>query len=270
MKFYNYLHSFYRECVFTLDEMFEDDTCIKDAEAIEKKLMKNNSNRDIISSVIIRSFKFRKDLSREDRYNYVKGMIYSRQFINEGDIDNLEKTFDLCNSDKILGKSVFGIRNFTDDYDYEYYYNYLDNIRFDTSEDLIKKSKKIEELILKSKERYEADLLAEKEYQETISEESEEDDEEEEEIEEETFKDEFFNVDDLSITDRILFSKKYYPIYKEGLLIHKGIKEDSKEYSMVSQGMDDQFYFMMNLYENTYNLLVKDFIKRSKNLSLGI
>ncbi|MBQ3475462.1 MAG: hypothetical protein IJH20_04770 [Bacilli bacterium] len=269
MGFHNYMHSFYHECIFTIDELEEHLGDIKIAENIEKELSKHNSNIDIIRELILRSFKFRKDLSFADRYNYVKGMIYSRQFLNEDDIDAMEKSFENDQDDKIIAKSVFGIRNYTDNFDYEFYYNYLDNIRFENSEDLKKKAKRIDNLIKKSKERYEKDLRDELKFEEAEKEKVEEEDAVVVEVEE-TVEEELFDISDLSFVDRIIFAKKYYPIYKKGIFKSKKIKKRGPEYKMISAGMDDQFNMMIHLYENTYRIFVNDFVRKNKNLTLGL
>ena len=269
MKFFNYMHSFYHECVYSIEEMAEHLDQIQIAENVEKRLSKYNDNLDIIREMIIRSFKFRKDLSEDDRYNYVKGMIYSRQFLNENDIDTMEKSFEDDQDDKILAKSVFGIRNYTNDFDYEYYYNYMDNVRFENSEDLKKKVKKIDDLIKKSKEKFEQDIREEQAYEEAAKEMEEDEDAVAVDVEE-TVEEEFFDVSDLSFLDRIIFAKKYYPVYKEGLLKYKKIKKRGPDYKMVSAGMDDQFNMMIHLYENTYRIFVNNFVKKSKNLTLGL
>ena len=265
MKQFSYMYAFYKEFVYSVEEMGQNLDQIEIANEVEKRLGKNNYNLDIIRDMIVRSFKYKKGLSLEDRYNYVRGMIYSSQYLNEKDIDDLEDSFRKAHDDKILAQSLFAIRPFTDEFDYDYFLNYLDNIRFESNEDVLKNNGDLKDLVKKAKEKYEQEQFSPMEEPEAKEYLDEEDEENEEEEEVENFK-----MRDLSIRERIAFFFDYFPVYVQGITKHKNIKKRSNEYKLVVEGMKDYFNYIIHVYENTYEILVKDFIKSSKNLTLNI
>jgi hypothetical protein len=83
----------------------------------------------------LQSYKFNKELDYEKRLHYVRGILYSRQFINEEDIYKYVNDLEIIDK-RIIEKSLFDIRRFSDTYDKEFFENYMDNINIIDEEDI--------------------------------------------------------------------------------------------------------------------------------------
>ena len=85
--------------------------------------------------------------------------------------------------------------------------------------------------------------------------------------------DEFFGDSiksrDLLPNEKIDFFKKNYPIYKEGVLDFKNIKEGTIEYQFVSKGMDDYYNYIMRCFEIVESIN-KNKDNKSKSLFLSV
>ena len=269
MNKFSYSLELYKRNIFSLEELDKYKESIKIANEVESYFLERNNNIDLIRNNIILSYNFIRELNLEERINYVKGIIFSRQFMNEKDVLELNNTFsNAIPGDEILEKSLFSVRNFSDDFDYEYYYNYLRNVKYDEKLDKLRDENFIKSLIQQSREKFNKNMEElDKDSKKVIVDEIEEDNDEEDDFD---INKDSYVVDELSIPDRIKFSKEYFPVYLDGILNAKNIKEGTTEYIFLSKGMVDYFSYIIYQYEETYNFLYKDFLRNSKNLTLNI
>lgn len=268
MNKFSYSLELYKRNIFSLKELKKYQDSIKLADEVENYFINYNSNIDLIRNNIITSYVFKPVMNLDDRINYVKGIIYSKQFMNEEDLYKLEETFNnLMPGDEILELSLFSVRSFSDEFDYDYYYNYLRNTRYDEKYNEIRDEHFIKTLIEKSKEKFNKDMEEEQHEENNVivDEEIDENEKDDFDIERDAYK-----MEDLSIRDRIKFSKEYFPIYVDGIINNKGIKEGTKEYEYLSKGMFDYFSYIIYQYEETFNFFYKEFLRNSKNLTLNL
>lgn len=273
MEKFSYGLEFYNRGWFSLDDTEEFSKAVEIADKTENYFREFTDEIETIRVNILISYKFRKDLSLEDRINYVRGISYSKQFLNEEDVYSLMNEFE-SKDKKIYEKSLFSIRTYSDEFDYAFYHDYIDNCVKDKSKVTIENSTKLTELVKQARATYDKIVNAPEEGIVQDNSVKLEDKEDYDDYPEEDFEDEEpmgkFSLDELSLLERLALSKEYYPVYKEGILKAKKLKEDSPSYKMVSEGMDDYNSYVTNLYEDTYNFLIKDFFRTMKNLTFVI
>ena len=253
MKKFSYYYEFYHQEIFDIDEMLEHKEQIEIAEKVENYLNSKNDNIDLIRSAIICSYKFEKKLDYEERLYFVRGILYSRQFMNENDLVNFSFDLSECDSE-VLEKSLFEIRDFSDDYDREFFEDYLNNIKI------------IEEDITEDYLRNRIDALgvpiSETEMVKT----------DEDEITVDEFFADSYEMKNLLPKERIDLFKEYYQYFKNGVLKNKNISKDNNplEYEFVSKGMDAYNQFITGSFELMYEFSSEQFKRKSKNFLLSI
>ena len=275
MEKFSYALEFYHRDLFDLNNVDEFQRAVEVAEATENHFMKYTSAIETIRVNILLSYRFKRDLSLEDRINHVRGISYSKQFLNEEDVFKMIQEFDKKEK-KIYERSLFDVRIISSEFDYEFYYNYFENFFKDENVDKLKNSPMIKELVRQAKKSYEEEI---KKLEEELAKDNSvklEDRKKDiyDDYPEEDFKDEEpetkISIDELSLIERLVLSKEYYPVYKEGLLKSKGITEGDPACEKVVEGMDDYNSYVSNLYEDTYNFLRKEFFRTMKNLTFVI
>ena len=276
MKTFSYGVEFYHKEIFDLDETEKFKREVEIAEKTEEYFMRLTNQEEVIRTNILLSYRFKKDLSLEDRINYVRGITYSRQFMNEEDVFELFKEFDKKDK-KAYEKSLFSIRDFSDEFDYAFYFDYLDNYLKDDNKKEIEQSAKIHELVKQAKARYEEIMSAPSEdlvKDDSVKLEDREkdiyDDYPEEDFEDDDKPINKVSMDNLSLMERLVLSKEYYPVYQKGLFKGKDISEDKPCYKLIKEGMDDYNRYRTNLYQDTYNFLKQEFFRTMKNLTFVI
>lgn len=283
MKKFSYGLEFYHKEIFDLDETEKFKREVEIAEKVESYYHVYSDNLEEIRKSILTSYKLRRELSLEDRIAYVKGIIYSRQYMNESDLDELFEEFAKKEKYSVYNKTVFNIRTTSDSEDYDFFYNFIQNST--SNKDNSKKVVQMfQDLIEKSKIEYEKRITEGLDQEEEEEEKNlvkdnavdlMDEDEDNEENEKNITVDEFFSGfkyvrEDLSLIDRFYLLKEYFPVYAEGILNFKGITEDNKDYPMIVNGMFDYNKHITAIYEMTYDYLNDEFLRKTKNLSLLI
>lgn len=248
MEKFSYYLELYQMEIFDLDEMIEHEDQIKDAIKIENHLHLLNDNIDIIRNAIINSIRFEKILSYDERLNHVRGIIYSMHYMNHEDLNKFVD--DLSNTDiSILEKSLFEIRTFSDNYDKDFFRDYMHNLKIkDEEED-------ITEDYLKGKLNSIGETIVI---------------EEKDDMTVEEFFEDSYKMKELVPLERLELFKKYYPLYKEGILEYKGIKEGTEEYKFVSKGMDAYNNFIIGCFEIMASFIDEELKRKSRNLLFTI
>ncbi|MBR3116971.1 MAG: hypothetical protein IKF36_03750 [Bacilli bacterium] len=278
MKEFSYALEFYNRCYFDLDDIDTFKNEVEIAEKTEEYYLRFSDNTEEIRNSVLISYKFRRNLSLEDRKAYVKGIIFSRQFMNENDVYELIDDFDRRKTDNSYDKSIFSIRTWSDEFDYDFFYNFLRNTYTNKIDAINKKSEKYLEFVKKIKlEQENKSDEEENETEELVKDNSValEDEDDEEEEEENVTVEEFFPKknyinDNLSLLDRLEISKEYFESYAEGTLKYKNITEDDKEYPLVVNGLFEYNRYITHIYERTYKFLANEYLRKTKNLSLLI
>ncbi|MBO6195114.1 MAG: hypothetical protein J6O56_02065 [Bacilli bacterium] len=255
MEKFSYYSELYYDEILDIDDMIKNKENVENAYKIEKYLSSLNDNVEIIRNAIVCSYRFSKVLKYEERLHHVRGILYSRQFINENDLLNYVNDLEKVDN-RIFEKSLFDIRRFSDNYDKEFFENYMDNItvideEVDITEDYLQgKLNEIGEPISKT------ELVKEEEIELTVD---------------EFFKDSY-EVKDLLPKERIALFKKYYPLYKKGILEYKCINKDDNpvEFEYVSKGMDDYNQYITSSLEIMHNIIENDMKRKSKNMIFTI
>ena len=251
MEKFNYDVEFYKRNIFTIEELIERKNESSNAIYVEECLSKLSSNVDIIRDNILISYSLNKNLSKEKRLYYVKGVIYARQYLNEEDLDTF---LNIITSDKKenLERSVFSLRPFSDSYDKNFYKNF--------AEVLSTGFNKLGEYESLNPEEEETDTN-------NIDEEPVElKENEDEDVEEEKY---YNNLKTLSPIKRIELLDKYFPIYLNGILKYKNVK-NKIEYQMIKKGAYRYFNYMKNIFYDAYEFILEEKKRNSKNLLLTI
>lgn len=275
MKEFSYALEFYNKSYFDLEDTDRFKKQVEIAEQVEKYYLRFSDNIEEIRNSILISYKFRKDLSLEDRKAYVKGIIFSRQFMNENDVYELIDDFDRRKTDNSYDRSIFNIRTWSDEFDYDFFYNFLRNTYTNKTDAINKISEKYLEFVKKIKlEQENKSDEEENEIEELVKDNSvaleDEDDEEENVTVEEFFPKKNYINDNLSLLDRLEISKEYFESYAEGTLKYKNITEDDKEYPLVVNGLFEYNRYITHIFERTYKFLANEYLRKTKNLSLLI
>ena len=125
MKRFFYEEEFDKREIYSYKEMIDHKKDVDNAYIIEKRMAELNNNIDLIRYYIIISYYFKKDLELEDRYNYIRGLIYSSQYINDNDFDNIMEIFNPEEYEDFFEKSVFEVKTYSDSSDEEFFRNYI-------------------------------------------------------------------------------------------------------------------------------------------------
>ena len=261
MKKFSYALEFYNNGTFSLDELKTFEKEVKIAEATEDHFRLFTNEIEAIRDNILISYKFKKELPLEDRINYVRGIVYARQFMDDKDVIQLIEEFD--RKDKyIYEKSLFSIRTLSDEFDYAFYHDYIQNCIKDDDKSLIETSEKLSKLVKQAREEYDRALKAPDEGIVKDNSVMLQDDEDGSKTR--------YTIDKLTLMERFMLAKEYFPVYQEGIYKTKGITKEDKCYQMVNEGMTDYNNYIMNLFEDTYNFMKKEFFRSTKNLTLVI
>lgn len=111
---FSYSICFYRNNIYSLDsENFEPykKACL-DAKEIEKYFVEKTGGMNIeaLRENIVQSFKFNRDLCVKDRINYIRGLVYSRRYIDFCDIFHFSDYLSSTNED-VVATSVYREKN---------------------------------------------------------------------------------------------------------------------------------------------------------------
>lgn len=257
MEKFNYDVEFYKRNIFTIEELIERKNESSNAIYVEECLSKLNSNVDLIRENILISYSLNKNLSKEERLYYVKGVIYARQYLNEEDLDTF---LNIITSDKKenLERSVFSLRPFTDSHDKNFYKNFAKVLSTGFN--------KLGEYESLNPEEGEEETDTNNIDEESVELKENEDEDVEEEEEEEKY---YNNLKTLSPIKRIELLDKYFPIYLNGILKYKNVK-NKIEYQMIKKGAYRYFNYMKNIFYDAYEFILEEKKRNSKNLLLTI
>ena len=248
MEKFSYYLELYNMEIFDIDEMIEHEDQIKNAIKIEKYLNSLNDNIDIIRNAILSSFRFKKILNYDERLDHVRGIIYSMHYMNHEDLYKFINDLENMNT-SIFDKTLFDVRTFSDNYDKDFFRDYMYNLKVkDEEED-------ITEDYLRGKINSVGEtVIVEKKDDMTV---------------EEFFKDSY-EMKELVPLERLELFKKYYLLYKEGILEYKGIISGTKEHEYVSKGMDDYNKYITGCFEIMSSFIDQDLKRKSRNLIFTI
>lgn len=255
MKKTSYYYEFYRNEIYDIEEMKKNKDIVEIASRVEEYLCSLNDNTDIIKNAIIISHKFRKDLKYEERLHHVRGILFSRQYINEHDILKYSNDIDEVDCG-IFEETLFDIRKYSDCFDKEFFGNYMYNMA------IVDEEVDITEEYLKGKVN---------DVGEPVQVEKTDDTDKENQTVDEFFEDSF-EVKELLPKERINLFIKYYPTFKEGILEYKGINEQDNpiEYKYVNMGMDDYNQYITTSLEIIHDAIENDIKRKSKNMIFTI
>ena len=97
MEKYNYGKVIYENNICSLENIDEFKKIVKDFKYVEEKLKDFTPCLDEIRELIILSFKFDKDLKADDRVNFIRGIVFSKHYFDEDDIQNFIEEVDSYN-----------------------------------------------------------------------------------------------------------------------------------------------------------------------------
>lgn len=253
MANFNYGVEFYRRNLYALeDKQFK--RRVREAEKLEKYFLEKNGNIDLIRENILISYHLNKKLTITNRLNYIRGIIYARQYIDYKDIEEfrirLEEEFEARN----LEDTLFHLKDSTNDFDYEFFSSYYKHNTYDKEEEKTEKQKQVDaikEEIMKSLNIGENNVTT------ALIEPENEDNEEDEEKETVDSIEEVEVYSDcrMSCHSKILMFEDYFESYIEGLLKYKGIDNEvkTKELQMIMKGLYDWYNKMIGELKREYN-----------------
>lgn len=268
MMEFSYYLEFYKRNIFNMDT--DENTKLlekngKQAFEIEKYFCKNILNIEELRNTIIKSYVFEKDLDFESRINYIKGIIYSKKYINANDVEILSRDLQDVPTEHIYD-SIFFDMGYS--YNEEEFFELIDGVddnnikmkeRLDLNNDQFIKKQDFPILIGNNVSSDEDEDDYDSEDDEEINEdECGFDDEEEIDI---------YKL--ISIDQKLILFKENYERFKTAMLEKHGININSntKCNKYVIKGMDDWFnhifYIMESLYETHKN------ISKMKSLDLS-
>ena len=92
---FSYALEFYREGIFSLDDLSTFKRKVKEAEEVDKYFSKLVPNINFVRPYIINSYRFEKNIGFKNRIRYVRGLIYASDYIDMSDIDCLPNDVEL-------------------------------------------------------------------------------------------------------------------------------------------------------------------------------
>ena len=254
MKLFDYKTVFVNMKIYNIDDLVVDKKPIDIANIVEKRMLAQNNNVDAIRNNIVLSYTFKKDLKLEERYNYVRGLIYSRQYISYEDYEDVVELFSEFNllEDEIY-KTIFSSRDSNEE-DKDFIKDYI-NIFNDSTlmlNEIVKRNDGDEPKII------------------SLSYSNE--DSQDEDFQVEYYNDIKLYYKILSDTiNRVKQMELNYTLYKKSIMKSKNIKDvNSVEYKYVEMGMDDYYNFVIESINNLINKKMDDLKRNSKNLALTI
>lgn len=243
MKFSYYLE-FYKRNIFTLDtdediKLLEENG--KQAQRVEQYFCENILNIDELRSTIIQSYIFERKLDFRSRINYIRGITYSKSYINMNDVKLLSEYLQKTPTDHIYDSLFFEMG---DSYDKLKFLELMcvDIIGVQTAEEL-----NLVNELLTDMQNYLV-LVGD-----NIScEEDETDEEKDIDCEDNLSSNKnngslIYNL--IGIEQKLDFFKNYYENFKNIMLKKRGIDTNDKQDSYVIKGMDDWFNYIMNMLE---------------------
>ena len=117
MEKFSYALEFYRENLYSLDNVNFFEKKVKEAEKIENYFSKLIPNIEYIRPYILMSYRFEKILGYENRIRYIRGLVYASDYIDFYDAYNIPKDLDyfteigLCNLD-LTKQSLWGYTSY--------------------------------------------------------------------------------------------------------------------------------------------------------------
>lgn len=249
MEEFSYNVEFYKNHIFTIEELMNRRDEQDNAKYIEDYYSSFNNNVDIIRDCILNSYRLNKYLTKEERLHYVRGIMYSNQYLNIEDFDNFVEI--ICSDKKeSLEQSVFRVRHSSNDYDEDFFANYARMLTCNFENLGVEED-------LESKE------------DDDISIDMKEDGNEEEEDITESYKS---RLTALSAIERIDYLDANFDHYMEGILKFKKInkRKDKFAYNLILQGAEDYFTYVRDLFYETYEFIVEEKKRKSKNFLLSI
>lgn len=263
MEEFNYGIEFYKRNLFNIADELNFGSKVREAEKLEKMFLEKNGNIDLIRENILISYYLDKEIKDELRYQYIRGIIYSRQYIDYTDVEKfkeeLEKEFEANN----LSDTLFSIKTSTTCYDDELFANYL---AIQESRDSDKTEKEVEDITKMIKDELEKnhipfDIIVETEDADSL----------EEQIYEDEDCPNVYTAYSLTCYEKINMFDEKFEIYLKGIISQKQIdKLSENEQRMIYKGAYDWFNKMIKDLKDAYNFQEKMGKYNSRILSLNI
>lgn len=253
--------SYYRDIfvqneIYKEEEVMNHETDLVIASLIEKKMSLLNDNIYLIREYIVLSFLFKKGLGLDDRYNYIRGLIYSSQYISLEDFQYTVSLFtDMNLVDEELCRTAFSSRTASE----------IDENFIDSYINILDDPAKMQAEIVGRKLIKQLDLSLD-----TINAETEDD---LELIENDyNFSEELdsYFIIAFDIVEKIKQLKNSYPLYVKNMMKKKHINKDSEDYEMVLAGMNDYYETIIKLFDTYFDNVFSELKKNSLNLALTI
>ena len=92
---FSYALEFYKEGIFSLDDISTFKRKVKEAEEVDKYFSKIVPNINFVRPYILNSYKLEKKIGFKNRTRYVRGLIYASDYIDMTDINNIPNDVEL-------------------------------------------------------------------------------------------------------------------------------------------------------------------------------
>ena len=92
---FSYALEFYKEGIFSLDDISTFKRKVKEAEEVDRYFSKIVPNINFVRPYILNSYKLEKKIGFKNRTRYVRGLIYASDYIDMSDIDSLPNDVEL-------------------------------------------------------------------------------------------------------------------------------------------------------------------------------
>lgn len=240
MDKFSYTLEFYKYNIFNIDtdeQVKEIKKAVKDAKKIEEHFS-SVLNTDLLRENIIISFYFNKELKVEDRINHIRGIAYSRRYINYRDIFSYYELLEIY---------------------------FREGIETSICEDVIKNYKRVLDSI-KNQSDEEKNILS---FNDNVATDVKDDDTEE--YTEDYEEDQIYNSDyiKLIINDILEIYKINFEEFKKIMLEAKNIptRKNNRERKYVIMGMMEWYNYIINIFEELYNANDINIRRKSTDLS---
>ena len=89
MEKFSYALEFYRQNIFSLDDVDNFKLRVEEAEFIDSYFKDIIPNLDYLRPYVLLSYRFNKEINDYDRINYIKGLIYANDYVDFEDFKNI-------------------------------------------------------------------------------------------------------------------------------------------------------------------------------------
>lgn len=257
---FNYGSYFYHNNIFDIEEERDRkkfEKAVIDARKIEEYFSDMIPNREIIIPIILTSFRLNNNIECKDRINYIRGIIYSKKYIDFDDISKFVEDLQMFNVP--TNNSIFLNKDYSESRFGFFYDAFDDNVGTDS----INANEVLYYIIesdkfIKSNEVAVEDKEDEEENQNEVAVEDRKDEEENEEENAEEDVENSFDLMYYSISpkEKLELFKKNFEDYINIMLDKKNVdkRKNNRARVFIIKGMRDYFEFVMGILEEIYEM----------------